>query len=409
MSSWLQLVSFPNSWKIRCNSNQSCSFCSWFKVFKGSLKDFKRPYTPLVKCRSESKIGNSPNKACCGGASSAKFVNFGHRKTCLSCGMSKGACFGGNVIDDEQRRGAGSNGLKGGGGGNAEISALRKELGQLRKQLGAVRHEGPIGRSRDADSLASGDAADEPIAATGIATVRTNIVFYEKMLKEATDDDGRNFAEQRLAGLRKQLLDAKPAESRHSAVGFKLKRARENLARHDERIVASKRELGELQAKLSEQQGQRAALHVDIAALEAEFASSAVSTAPEQFKGNMEVKLDAAVLDANPEVKSMLEGEAFAKFQTLCQNAAKAPGGTLPGQGSTTVPTGAGGPMRAAEKKQEEADSDEIILGEDDIDEDMLKCFGGMQSKRDLLNVFEERGFRIKRPRKGGPYSKPSG
>ena len=109
----------------------------------------------------------------------------------------------------------------------------------------------------------------------------------------------------------------------------------------------------------------------------------------------------------------MLEGELFVKLQSLCQGAAKATcrakGPEAASKGASEEPDlGRRVPSDAADTVLVDAD-DDAMLGEADIDEELVKTLGAVQSKRELLDVFVSNGWSVKRPKRSDVKPRSSG
>lgn len=156
---------------------------------------------------------------------------------------------------------------------------------------------------------ADGNTPDEPKL-----TLQKQAAYYAKMLVEAVDQDGKSFAEKKLAEFRLRLklheaeiATARAAEAKATAeakalaeakakaaaeakaeaaaeakakVAAELKQAKKKLAQNEQTIQAETKELETLKADLSEKLEESDHRRKQIADLEAKFARSAVPNAP---------------------------------------------------------------------------------------------------------------------------------
>ena len=194
----------------------------------------------------------------------------------------------------------------------------------------------------------------------------------------------------KLAGLRAQLQPTRPPATLHAQAHRRLGKAKRAMEELVATIALQQIQVQEAQEALADSIGKRAALAADIGKYQEEFTATAKESVPSEcFQVDFDIPQEQ--LEANLEVKAMLESKAFADYKTLL--VAKLPPVSKPVSSSDhPTPTG----EEPKEEPEMEIDFDSFDA---DLDDDLAK---GITSKGALQELLVKHGLAAHKRRKRG-------
>ena len=261
---------------------------------------------------------------------------------------------------------------------------------KLQIKLKRLENENKQLKLQQQQQAAAETLAPEPEADEGRQRILDDIRKYEA-LQKLDIPEFKEEAATKLATLRAELQSAKPPATVHAQAHRRLGKAKKAMEDLEVTIALQQVQVTDAQMALDDSMGQRASLAADIRKFQDDFTASAKESVPREcFRVDFEISQEQ--LEANVEIKSMLESQTFADFKALL--AAKQPAFSKPTSSSKQPDAAKGEDNKEDPSMEIDFDSPDL-----DLDNDLAK---GITSKRDLQDLLVKHGIEAHKRRKKG-------